>query len=32
MTRRAGITLAGDLHSDSMALHTMVQKLLAVCR
>ena len=29
MTRRAGIALAGDLRSDSMALHTMVQKLLA---
>lgn len=29
MTRRAGITLAGDLRSDSMALHTMIQKLLA---
>jgi hydrogenase expression/formation protein HypE len=29
MTRRAGIALAGDLRSDSMALHVMVQKLLA---
>ncbi len=29
MTRRAGIALAGDLRSDSMALHTLVQKLLA---
>jgi hydrogenase expression/formation protein HypE len=29
MTRRAGMTLAGNLRSDSMALHTMVQKLLA---
>jgi hydrogenase expression/formation protein HypE len=29
MTRRAGIALAGDLRSDSMALHAMIQKLLA---
>lgn len=29
MTRRAGIALAGDLRSDSMALHSMVQRLLA---
>ncbi|MEK6201312.1 MAG: hydrogenase expression/formation protein HypE [Desulfobulbaceae bacterium] len=29
MTRRAGITLTGDLRSDSMALHTMVQRMLA---
>ncbi len=28
MTRRAGIALTGDLRSDSMALHTMVQLLL----
>ncbi len=28
MTRRAGIALSGDLRSDSMALHTMVQLLL----
>jgi len=29
MTRRAGIALAGNLQSDTMALHTLVQKLLA---
>lgn len=29
MTRRAGIALAGNLRSDTMALHTLVQKLLA---
>jgi len=29
MTRRAGIALAGNLRSDTMALHTMVQRLLA---
>jgi len=29
MTRRAGIALTGNLRSDSMALHTMVQNLLA---
>jgi hydrogenase expression/formation protein HypE len=28
MTRRAGIALEGDLRSDTMALHTLVQKLL----
>jgi hydrogenase expression/formation protein HypE len=28
MTRRAGIALDGNLRSDSMALHTLVQKLL----
>jgi len=29
MTRRAGIALAGNLRSDTMALHTLVQRLLA---
>ena len=29
MTRRAGIALAGDLRSDSMALHSLVRNLLA---
>lgn len=29
MTRRAGITMEGDLRSDTMALHAMVAKLLA---
>jgi len=29
MTRRAGIALTGNLRSDTMALHTLVQKLLA---
>ncbi len=29
MTRRAGIALAGNLQSDSMSLHSMVQKLLS---
>jgi hydrogenase expression/formation protein HypE len=29
MTRRAGIALSGNLQSDTMALHTLVQKLLS---
>lgn len=29
MTRRAGITMEGDLQSDTMALHRLVAKLLA---
>lgn len=29
MTRRAGIALSGNLQSDTMALHTLVQTLLA---
>jgi hydrogenase expression/formation protein HypE len=29
MTRRAGIAMSGKLESDTMALHTMVRKLLA---
>ncbi|MBU0664008.1 MAG: hydrogenase expression/formation protein HypE [Proteobacteria bacterium] len=29
MTRRAGIALAGDLRSDSMALHSLIRNLLA---
>ncbi len=29
MTRRAGISLAGNLQSDTMALHTLVQGLLS---
>jgi hydrogenase expression/formation protein HypE len=29
MTRRAGITLTGNLQSDTMALHTLVQELLS---
>jgi hydrogenase expression/formation protein HypE len=29
MTRRAGIALAGNLQSDTMALHTLVQTLLS---
>lgn len=30
MTRRAGISMEGKLQSDTMALHTMVEKLLSV--